>query len=273
MFSSACRHAEVRSSAWLVPSSSTGMPMVAVNRRGMAQRGSVKSSVRANRGQRMLLPRGLAPVHREAHRAGRGHLDRRDAHLAIALGEVGVARRKQRALDVDRQEELCAAGELLDVEVAAVLARRQRAQSLRRGRAAGWHRALGVRRQGKAAPTGTSASRFVQSATCCADGATPETPMNGGARDAHAGQLRRGRPAVGDLPVHQERRRSSRRAGSPRPGMMAEKAQGCGAMSTNSISSRSPGLAPLTKTGPGQRVDRASGSDAEIGRRWSCAFR
>ena len=45
----------------------------------------------------------------------------------------------------------------------------------------------------------------------------------------------------------------------PRPGMIAENAQGWGTISTNSISSRSPGCAPLTKTGP------VSGWTAPIG--------
>ena len=37
---------------------------------------------------------------------------------------------------------------------------------------------------------------------------------------------------------------------NPKPGTTAENAVGCGMMSRNSISSMSPGSAPLTKTGP-----------------------
>ena len=42
MFSTALRQAVLRFSPWLTPLSSTGMPMVATNRCGAAQRGSMK---------------------------------------------------------------------------------------------------------------------------------------------------------------------------------------------------------------------------------------
>src|SRR5215470_3598642 len=69
---------------------------------------------------------GLASANTESHDAGGRHLDRSDAHLTVALREVAVAGGKQRALDRDRKQQLAALGELLDVEVPAVFARRQR---------------------------------------------------------------------------------------------------------------------------------------------------
>ena len=47
--------------------------------------------------------------------------------------------------------------------------------------------------------------------------------------------------------------------------MMAENAHGCGAMSTNSTSSRSPGNGALDEHWPGQRVDCAERQRGEIG--------
>ena len=154
MFSTAWRQAEVRSSAWLVPSSSTGMPMVATKPARHPPSG-VREIVGAREPRPAdVAPRGLAAMHGEAHRTGRGHLDRGDADFAIALGEVGVAGRKQGAFDVDRQEQFGAARELLDVEVAAVLARRQGAQAVAGGRAGGGYRADRVGRQGEPAAAG-----------------------------------------------------------------------------------------------------------------------
>ena len=60
-------------------------------------------------------------------------------------------------------------------------------------------------------------SRAVHSSSFCADGATAGNAHERRAGDAHAGKLGRGGPAVADLPMHQERRRSSRRAESPSP--------------------------------------------------------
>src|ERR1051326_8176837 len=54
MLRTALRQAAVRSCPWLVPSASIGMPIVAVNRRGKAHCGSVKSVVRSNLGHRIL---------------------------------------------------------------------------------------------------------------------------------------------------------------------------------------------------------------------------
>ena len=57
----------------------------------------------------------------------RAHLDRGDAHLAVALGAVGVAHAEQRAVHQHRQVERGAGGELADVHVAAAAPGRHRA--------------------------------------------------------------------------------------------------------------------------------------------------
>ena len=65
----------------------------------------------------------------EADHRGGAHLDRRHADFAVALCEMPVAGREQAALNEYRQEELGAFGQLLHIEIAAVLARRQGAQA------------------------------------------------------------------------------------------------------------------------------------------------
>ena len=57
-----------------------------------------------------------------------GDLDRSSAHFAVALREVEVADREQRARHVDRQVETAAGDQLADVEIASDLARRDRSQ-------------------------------------------------------------------------------------------------------------------------------------------------
>ena len=58
--------------------------------------------------------------------AVRRALDRRAAHLAVALRRMPVARREERAVDRDRQVQRRARDELLAVDVAALRARRDR---------------------------------------------------------------------------------------------------------------------------------------------------
>src|SRR6266705_3143763 len=71
MFKTALRAASVRSSARLVPSASTGMPIVAAKRRGIPYSGSTKSVLRVNRGQRILF-RAASP----------GRIAKRTTHVA-----------------------------------------------------------------------------------------------------------------------------------------------------------------------------------------------
>ena len=63
----------------------------------------------------------------EAERDPSHHLDRRDAHLAVALRRVRVADAEERAVHPHRKEERRPGGELLEVHVAAVLPGRHRA--------------------------------------------------------------------------------------------------------------------------------------------------
>src|SRR5262249_29904082 len=132
-------------------------------------------------------PGRLAMVDPEADHARRRHLHRGHAHLAVALGEVAVAGREEGALDGHGQEELGPAGELLHVEVAAVLAGRQGAEAVGGGRARGrggvggsGRRARGGR-GGGATPRGAGAgpARRVHASSWACEGATPLTPMNG----------------------------------------------------------------------------------------------
>src|SRR5215472_15661999 len=78
-----------------------------------------------------VLLRRLALADGEAHAQGRAHLDRGAADLPVALGEMGVARREEPARGVHRDEQARALAELLDVDVAGLLAGRDRAQPLR----------------------------------------------------------------------------------------------------------------------------------------------
>src|SRR5947207_2096210 len=98
-----------------------------------------------------ILTLRLAAADPEAHDARGAHLDRGDADLSVTLGEVRIAGREQRALDRHGQQELAAFRQMLHVEVTAVLAWRQRPQSVRRRRARRWHRVDAVGRQRKPA--------------------------------------------------------------------------------------------------------------------------
>ena len=89
-----------------------------------------------------------------------------------------VSGREQAALHEYRQEELGAFGQLLHIEIAAVLARRQGAQPGETARS-NRHRAGGVRREGKPAFVDNPLLARVHSASFAADGATADTPMNG----------------------------------------------------------------------------------------------
>ena len=95
----------------------------------------------------------------------------------------------------------------------------------------------------------TRCSRAVHAASASAEGATAETPMNG------APGMRT--PGISADVAHPSCISQCTRNGSvmtsrrkPSPGMIALKPVGCAMMSVNSISRRSPGIAPLMNTGP-----------------------
>ncbi|EAY64674.1 conserved hypothetical protein [Burkholderia cenocepacia PC184] len=74
----------------------------------------------------------LDEVHAHMHPAG--HFDRAaERDLAVALAEVQVADRQARAIHVHGEKHLRAARQILDVAIAAMLARRHRARALRGG--------------------------------------------------------------------------------------------------------------------------------------------
>ena len=72
----------------------------------------------------LLAPARLAFVHIETGDESRRRLHRRSAAFAIALREVRISGRKKRARHVYRQVQSRSGGQLFDVEVPAVLARR-----------------------------------------------------------------------------------------------------------------------------------------------------
>ena len=101
-------------------------------------------------------------------------------------------------------------------------------------------------------------------------GATADTPMNGapGMRTpgscADVAQLSLICQCTRNGSVITSRRK-------PRPGMIALNAVGCGMMSVNSISSMSPGCAPLTNTGPVSGCTAPGVERGEDRRPWSPA--
>ena len=74
--------------------------------------------------------RGRGLQHPEAHGDRGAHLHGGDTDLAVTLREVPVTGGEEATVDRDRQQQLRSLGELFCVEVAAVLPRRQCAQSL-----------------------------------------------------------------------------------------------------------------------------------------------
>src|ERR1700751_3766301 len=132
------------------------------------------------------------------------HLDGGHAYFAVALRKMPVAGREETALFEDREEQFRAFGQLLDVEIAAVLAWRHSSQTGEAARA-GRHRTGSVWRKRKTAPVdhallaGRPFSKFFVRRR------HPGNPHERPAGDAHTRDLRRGRPAVADLPMHQKR--------------------------------------------------------------------
>jgi hypothetical protein len=84
--------------------------MVAMNRWGTPGIDEVVAALESRPAN--AAPLGLATLRAEAHHARRAHLDRGQADLAVALGEVRVAGREQRALHGDRQEKRGAFGQV-----------------------------------------------------------------------------------------------------------------------------------------------------------------
>src|SRR5438094_9715231 len=94
-----------------------------------------------------------------------------------------------------------------------------------------------------------SFSRFVHSLNLSLEGATPDTPMKGapGMRTPGSWSEVAKLFSIFHLTMNGVKKTSGR---NPNPGTIQVKANGSGRMSTNSTSRRSPGFAPLMKTGP-----------------------
>ena len=113
----------------------------------------------------------------ESHDSRGPHLDRRAAALGVALREVAVAHRVERAVHRHRHVELRAARELLHVRVAAVLARRDRAQAFLRDRPLAGTAAAAVGGITLPPCEGDRLPAPPISLSCSRDGATPAVPM------------------------------------------------------------------------------------------------
>ncbi len=146
----------------------------------------------------------LLPVNLESHHCRRPHLDRRAAALRIALRVVPVAHRIERAVHRHRHEELRALRQLLYIRVAAVFPRRNRAQPLLRHLPSRRHRrGLGRR---KHPPAARQQFHFpvVPLFQLLVRRRQPRRPHERAVRNAHPGQLRRGRVPGRDVPVRDE---------------------------------------------------------------------
>ena len=176
----------------------------------------------------------------------RGDLDRRPARLAVALREVRVAERQQRALDVDGEVQAAPDGELADVEVAAVLARRDRPQALAPARRPAARR----RARRAAAPPRPARPRAPSRGSAARATARPSRPRGTAARRSR----RRAAPSERATPSAMSQRTSSgsgkRSASSPKPGMTAVVPTASQSSASSSTTSTSPGRAPRTATGP-----------------------
>ena len=134
-------------------------------------------------------------------------LDRAAAGFAVALREMRIAHRKQRALLIDRQIDRRAFDELFDVEIAAGLMRRDGAERFARDGRIGRYGHIGIGQKNRAAPVGQVFLPGIDAVEQFARRGEPHHAEKRGTRDAHTGQLRRGGKAIAHRPMHQMRRR------------------------------------------------------------------
>jgi hypothetical protein len=156
-------------------------------------------------------------------------------------------------------------GELLHVEVAAVLARRQRSQA---GEAAGTggHRAVGIGRQGETAGIDHPLLARGPDGELLGGGSDGGDAHERRAGNAHAGELCRRRPVVLDLPVHEERlghhvaqEAEARHDRAERGGLRDD----VGELDLQHIA----GLRALDEDGASERMDRTGVERGEVGDR------
>ena len=145
----------------------------------------------------------LAFEHLEAHGEGGAHLDGRAADLAVALGEVGVSRGKQRSALKHRQVDRGSGGQLADIDIAAVLPGRRGAQAGGGDGFGGRDGAFGRRRQHPPAPLQQLRLALGDALEQFARGSDAHHPHERRAGNPHAGQIHRGGEAVLQPPAQQ----------------------------------------------------------------------
>jgi hypothetical protein len=156
-------------------------------------------------------------------------------------------------------------GQLLDIEIAAVLARRQGAQAGEPARTLR-HGALQVGRKGEAALVDDALLAHRPLHQLFGRRRDTRHAHEWRARDAHPGDLRRAGPAVADLPMHQERlghhvaQKAETRHDRAERGRLRDDV---GELDLQQIA----GHGPLDEDRAGQRVDRARVEAGEIGDR------
>ena len=188
-------------------------------------------------------------------------LDAHAADLAVALGEVDVARGEERPLDVDRQVERRAGDEPPDVEVAARLPWRDRPQAGGGERRVGLVGRIGGDRQPR------RADRLLPCALL-----RHQRPGGGDAEDArvhHRGhrdareRVRAG-GAVCDLPLHEVRIREEVRE-EAEPGHDPVDAEVRGLVAEDLDGEEVAGLRALDRDRPGQGMSCAEAEPPAVG--------
>ena len=244
--SSALRAASVVSMSAFEPSGRIGRPVVTKCRRPPFQTGSTDS----NAGVCGRKPSFAAGQHVERDRDPPVHLDRRAADLAVALREVHVAEREQRARDVDGQEDRRAR------------ARLRARRGCRRSRAAGSCAAPSTRRARRPARRRRGLGRQRDAARLGERRLARAEPLQAlvRRRDADHADERVGRDADALQPARRRdpscspqvtRYGSSKRSpSSPKPGMMAVEPKSSVSTARISTLRTSPGSAPRTAIGP-----------------------
>ena len=184
----------------------------------------------------------------EPHRHDGLDLDAGAADLAVALREVDVAEREQRAGHVHRQQQRRAGDEPADVEVAAGLARRDRPQprrgDRRRARTRAGRRRRARPRRGSAprARVAPPSARATAPPRSRRRGHTPAPAMPGSSSERATAPSSSQRTRNGSVKTS---------ARKPKPGMTAVDAERSASRTRAARPrARRPGSAPSTKTGP-----------------------
>ena len=235
---SALRAASRTSMSAFAPSPPTGMPVVAIHR--AVRRGPPRGTRRRHGSCKAGSPARAASRARAPSRRPRS----RSRTTPVPLREVRVAEREQRAVDVDREVQAAADVELADVEVAAVLARRDRAQPLAADGAAG---TAPCRSGGSAAARQRGLARRRAGQQLCGRRDRDRAEERPAARIVTPAAIAARHPSA----IFQ-RTRSGRGTGwrEPEAGMTAVDPTAPQSSASSSTTRTSPGCAPRTATGP-----------------------